>query len=246
MSERRSRLQSVIGWALLVLAFPAILVGLLDVGCGLRAQQCQFLGGAGLGLPPLSQLVFPHRGDLTLVSLVYGLTEIVAGFGTLQQRESGRRLVLALLAWSIATTGAGTVVASASSESVGTHLLGAGVFVLACALMFYRLCRADARAQFQSRSAGLSLHSRVAVGLFLAHSLIVRLALGTVSSKVAVELIALLWPLWLVGSWPLVDSGHRRWVPLLLACGLACLGWEGIQFVIIDTVWLLEHGSLGN
>ena len=112
--------------------------------------------------------------------------------------------------------------------------------------------------------AGLSRRSRFAVGLCLAHALAVRLAVAIVEMPsvhqwvigltnpyrlaimVPVELVTLAWLVWLVTLWLVIDKGSKRWVPVILAVGLVCLGWEGFQFVIILATWLLEHGNLGN
>ena len=71
-----------------------------------------------------------HRGERTIsICFERGLPPIVELF--YPAAETGEAalpwalLVLALLAWSIATTGGGAVVANESSEAVGTHLLPA-------------------------------------------------------------------------------------------------------------------------
>ena len=116
--------------------------------------------------------------------------------------------------------------------------------------------------QYRNPLVGLSSRSWVAIGLCLAHAVAARQALVVlqtyplyqwrltsphgVGAVVAVKLLVLTWPLWLVVLWPLIDKGRRRWVPVVLAIGLACLGWEAIQGAIFLMVQVLEYGNLGN
>jgi hypothetical protein len=60
----------------------------------------------------------------------------------------------------------------------------------------------------------------------------------------AFKLVVLTWLGWLIALWLLVDKGRRRWVPVILAVGIACLGSEGTEGAIMFTLQLLVYGNL--
>jgi hypothetical protein len=126
------------------------------------------------------------------------------------------------------------------------------------------LIRAATMKRVLNPLAGLSRRSWIAIALCLAHALLVRAALSASDSPsvhqwaivpsntlgraliVSVKLLALSWLAWLFVLWPLIDAGRKRWVPVVLLAGFACLGWHGLQFEILLLVWVLTTGNLGN